>query len=76
MERTDNKGDHYISPVEDWKEISTLLAFIQDILSQLKTNNQHKKTYKLDSGQIRKDNEILRNGLSVLEKVMHASLEV
>lgn len=74
MEQTGNKGNPNKAYLDDLEEISSMLTYIQSILSQLKRNNENKRIYQLDPVQIRKDNEILKKGLLVLGKVINVTL--
>lgn len=76
MEPINNENNQYTPYPEDLEAINSMLAQVQDILSQLKTNNRHKEMYMIDSGQLRQENEILRNGLSVLKEVMNITLQI
>lgn len=76
MEPKDDEDTQFRSYPEDLEEIISMLTHVQSILSQLKSENDNKNIYKLDSNRLRKDNEILKNGLSVLKKVMKVTLQV
>lgn len=76
MERIDNEDNQHTFYPEDLEAISSMLAHVQGILLQLKSNNRHKEIYILDSGQLRQENEMLRKGLSVLKEVMNVTLQI
>jgi hypothetical protein len=79
MERITNEDNQctlYPEDLETISAISSMLAYVQGILSQLKMNNRHKEIYIVDSGQLRQENEVLRKGLSVLKEVMNITLQV
>ncbi|MGH2642386.1 MAG: hypothetical protein ACRDE2_00430 [Chitinophagaceae bacterium] len=72
----DNEKNQYKNYPEDLEEISSMLTLIKDILSRVKTNYINKEIFQLDPRQLKKDNETLKKGLSVLNKAMHATMQL
>ena len=74
MNRLKNdEGQHGNYP-QDLEEIISMLTLIQGILLQLKADDENKKIYKIDPVRIRKNNEILKMSLFILEKTMHVAI--
>lgn len=77
MKLIDSEHNQHKDYREDLEEVISILEHAQSIISALKMSTQEKKNiYQLDPVQIRKENELLKNGISVLGEMMNGTWRV